>query len=454
MTPYSNTSIIMCVNKYEYGIVIDFSRTLRRNKKDMKKIITLMLCAALVVSSAMLCACNNTGNEKNSSVASGTNSQVSDTQSSTEQSSEVQEDSTPKIEVAENAPKKLGSDLSQINHTLSEYQSVPGFSNDSEKINAKEITDGKTVTFIPDNSNGSFTSLVTGQFKNAAKAVGFKNVNITETDGTAATISSALGTVVDKKSDIAVFFGNIDKTPYSSGIESAQANGIEIISSGNSGVGINDYFVDYSVPINYQECGKLMADWTMAKRNGKVHALAVNNEDSILSNSIYKGFGDEFKSYVSSSMGYCTTLNMSYSDTGNGLSEKIKEALEKDPNLNYIVVFDETMINDTVSAVQQSGTKIKIVATGGSPEAFDMAESSNIEMLVAQSYEWIGYATVDYTMRAMSGSKLPTDVQVPFRIVTSEVIKNQLKDADDDYDFYEICFGSAFVDGYNGLWGF
>ena len=201
-----------------------------------------------------------------------------------------------------------------------------------------------------------------------------------------------------------------------------------------------------------RDAGKLLADWSISKNKGKVNALAINNSDSTLSSSIYKGFSEEFKKYVTS--GYCTVLSGSAIEVGNGMSAKIKQAIDKDPNLNYIVVLDEGMISDAISAVEQSGKKIKIISTGGGMAAFDAAENDKLEMLVAQSYEWTSYAMVDYALRVLDKSELPAEQDVPVRIVTSSSIKTDMEN--NTYSniegFYEICFGANFVTGYNRLW--
>ena len=101
----------------------------------------------------------------------------------------------------------------------------------------------------------------------------------------------------------------------------------------------------------------------------------------------------------------------------------------------------------------QSGQDIKIVATGGRSEDMDLAESGSIEMLVAHSYEWTAYAILDYALRFFGGKSLPAVQDVPFRILTKDIIEKAKKDSKDDFDsFHEICFGGAFVDGYNNLW--
>ena len=74
-------------------------------------------------------------------------------------------------------------------------------------------------------------------------------------------------------------------------------------------------------------------------------------------------------------------------------------------------------------------------------------------MLVAQSYEWAAYATVDYILRVLGNKTLPEEQDVPVRILTKDSIAKAKKAYSGSYDeFHEICFGSAFVSGYSGLW--
>ena len=248
-------------------------------------------------------------------------------------------------------------------------------------------------------------------------------------------------------------YGDINKDPLATNIELTQANGKRVLSAGYVGEGMKDHYVDYTIPIDYQLAGKLLADWAISQNKGKVNALAINNSDSTVSTSVYKGFSAEFTNYVTE--GYCTVLSGSSIETGNGLAAKIKQALEKDANLNYIVVLDETMINDAVSAVDQSGKSIKIISTGGGTSAFTSAQNGKLDMLVAQSYEWTAYAMLDYSLRVLGEEKLPDIQSVPVRVVTKESIANDLENTEyEEIDgFYEICFGANFITGYRKLWG-
>ncbi len=412
----------------------------------MKKFTALVLALFLVASAAVMSACgdDNDNNKKNTK---------NETQQS-EESEDVQESSREEVKdisAVESKAEITTAQLSEINSFINKYKDIPEFTSTSEAISANEISNGKTVTLISDNSNYTFTQLVSQQFISAAKSAGFKNVIADESDGTVTYFSQQLDNAV-KNSDIVLMYGDINKDNIATDIEKTQANGIKVLSAGNVGKEEKDHYVDYTIPINYQLAGKLLADWSISKNKGKVNALAINNSDSILSSSIYKGFTDEFIKYVSS--GYCTVLSGSSIEIGNGLAVKIKQAIENDPNLNYIIVLDDALISDAISGVEQSGKKISIISTGGSTAAFDAAENGKLEMLVAQSYEWTAYAMVDYALRVLNNSDLPAEQDVPVRIVTADSIKADLES--NTYSniegFFEICFGANFVTGYRGLW--
>ncbi|MGN0469893.1 MAG: sugar ABC transporter substrate-binding protein [Acutalibacteraceae bacterium] len=401
----------------------------------MKKFIATALIASIAISAVSMTACNKDGDNANQQQSSTVESSVN---------------SVEEISIEPSKPEITAAQLASLSTRLASYKSVPKFTCKSDTIDAKSISENAKIAFITDDINNSYASLVSKQFSTAAKSAGFKKVTIADTDTTPASYNDALAAAVNDKDKIAVMFGKINKDSISSQIELTQANGIKVISGGNAGLDETEHFVDNTVPIDFQSAGQLLADWAIVQQKGKVNALAVNCSDSGSSNAVYNGFSKEFETYVSS--GYCTALNVSSAEIDNGLSSRIKDAVTSDTNLNYIIVFDDSMLNNVISAVEQSGKKIKIIATGGSPEAFNAAEIGQVEMLVAQSYEWTAYAMVDYALRVMAKAELPKKQDVPLRIVTSESIKKDLDDNDDDYDFHEICFGAAFVEGYSNLW--
>ncbi len=411
------------------------------------------LIAAIVALSVMSCACVMTA-------CSGQNEQNNETSRKPLESqtvskvSQASKEKPPEVSLDDSKPKITDSQLADINKKIAAHQNVPEFTCKSETINAREISADKLIRFIPENSSNSYIESLTRNFKNASGSAGFKNVAISETDGSSSSLNDGLSAAVTEKNDLAILAGDINKDLISGSIETTQANGIEVFSVGSKGVSKPDHYVDYTVPVNYELIGELMADWGIVKTNGKINALAVNVTDSTLSGTVFEGFKREFETYVSSSSGYCTTLNVTAIEVGNGLASKIKRAVNDDSNINYVFVFDDSAIADAETAADQLSGKVKVVSTGGGKEAFDAAESGRIEMLVAQSYEWTAYATVDYVLRVLGGKELPKEQDVPVRIVDKDSIAKAKKDySGPSYDnFDEICFGSAFVTGYTNLW--
>lgn len=415
----------------------------------VKKITAIALAAAIASSAVVMTACDKNKNEEKENT-----SQVSTEESSKADEEKVKESSETIEDISAITSKSeiTKEQLSNIDNFITQHKSIPSFTIKGDPIDAAAISKNKKLTFIPDNSNNVFTALVTDQFKKASANVGLTGLTADDSDGTPSYYNAQLENA-RKDSDLIVMYGDINKDPLATNIELAQASGVEVISAGFVGDDAKDHYVDYTIPIDYQLAGKLLADWAISKNKGKVNALAINNSDSTVSTSVYKGFTAEFVNFVTE--GYCTVLSGASIETGNGLATKIKQALEKDPNLNYIVVLDETMINDTLSAVEQSGKNIKVISTGGSTSAFSSVENGKLDMLVAQSFEWTAYAMLDYSLRVLGDQKLPDIQSVPVRVVTADSIKNDLENTEyEEIDgFYEICFGANFITGYRKLWG-
>lgn len=415
----------------------------------MKKIISALLTVALAVSVTSMSACGDKKEEPSAKNSSSTSAQSSE-KKSTAASVDPME-----VSVDTDKPKITQAQIDELNKKLTDAQAVPTFTSSAEKIVGRDCAKDLTVAVIAENSGNSYHAQLNRNFVRAADRMGVKSIDTPETDGTVSKLNDGLSEAVKKKNSMVFLSGDIPKDTISSYIENAQANGIEVISAGSMGTGQKDSYVDYTVPIPYENAGALMADWGIVKTQGKLNALIVNCTDSALAPTLFRGFKAEFEKYVSAGEGNCTIVSGTSIELGNGLANKIKSALEVDHKINYIFVLDDGAINDAVSATIQAGTDVKIVATGGSSEDMDFAQSGSIEMLVAQSYEWTAYTMLDYALRLSGGAALPEKIDVPFRVLTKDVIKKAIDDYKGDFDgFHEICFGDAFITGYNELWNY
>ena len=360
----------------------------------MKKFVSAVTLTAVILSVLSLSACDN----GTPSTAESTASEPESVIESSIVISKPQESSQISWEKSNSAEKAVTSQqIEEMSAAVSSYQNMPVFNSEGSSFNAKSVSSGKTVTLIPDNLNLSYTQLVAEQFKAAAESAGFSKYIVAKTDGSESSINTALNNAVNGKADIIIMFGDIDKDKFSTNIEYAQANGIEVISAGSVNAGQNDHFADYTMPVDYSSIGKYLADWTIIKTKGNVNALAVNCTDSALSNSIALGFKREFEKYVSGVTGYCTGVNAMLSDNGDTLTGKIRDALKKDTKLNYIVVFDDRMIESALNAVELLGLKIPVISTGGKYPLFLRAVP--MKLLTVQDTEILKCLS----LKAMSG---------------------------------------------------
>ena len=413
----------------------------------MKKFISAIVLSAVILSVLSLSAC---GDEQNSEVSV----EESVVPVSSVVSQEVQESSQESSQKSQTPKNAISSSqIEQMKSYLSSYQKMPQFNSKSEAIDARSIAQNKIVTLICDNLNLTYTKLVVEQFKVAAESVKFAKTIVAKTDGTDDSINKALNDAVNDKSDIIILFGNINKDNFSTNIEYAQANGIEIVSAGCITAGKNDHFADYTMPVDYNIIGQTLADWAITKTNGKLEALAINCTDSLQSNTVAEGFKDEFDRYIADVTGHCNGINISYEEAEKELADNIEKAVKQNKNINYIIVFDENLIAETVDALEQLNFKIPIISTGGSDEAFISTQRGYIEMLVAQSYEWTAYGMTDYALRILGNVDIPKEQYVPFRVLTADIIKDEI----DNFggisgNFNRIAFGSYFEYGYDSLW--
>ena len=415
----------------------------------MKKFVSAVASMAVILSVLSMSACDDKNETSESQVSVAESSiQSSVVVSQPHESSQI---SWEESKIAENAV--TSEQISEMESVLASCQYMPRFNSEGSYLNAKSVSNGKIITLITDNVSSSYNKLVAEQFKVAAESAGFYKYIVAKTDGTETSINNALNSAVNGKSDIIFMFGNIDKDTFATNIEYAQANGIEVVSVGGITAGQNDHFADYTMPVDYTRIGQYLADWTIVQTKGKANVLAVNRTDSLLSNTVAVGFKNEFDKYISGVTGYCKGVSATSAEIGNTLTDKIIQALRSDGKLNYIVVLEETMIDDAVSAVRELGLKIPVISTGGSDEAFDSVRYSKIEMLIGQSYEWTAYGMVDYALRLIGNIDRPSEQYVPFRVLTHDVISNAI----DNFgglsgNFNRICFGSEFEYGYGSLW--
>lgn len=418
-------------------------------KLKMKRFLSVLLAAMLLSSVAVLSGCKD--NKNNNSA----------TESITESKS-----------TNNNAPNQ--EKLSEISKEIEAFKKQPAFSA-SKSIDAKKISKNKRIAIIADSSKNTYSSYISLEVKKAAEIAGFDESVIYDTDGTSNSHVSALENAVSDQCALVLLIGNINKDEISLSIETAQANGIKVVSLDNAAISTNEHFVDSTITTDYVSEAKTLADCAIVEKNGMVNALLVIPSDLPYAEAMKKAVTDELKKYSS---GYCTELSAETSIWGSTLSNSAKKILERDTNINCVIVLHDGMTKDIVDALEisQSISRVSLLIRGGGIETFTQIQNGNAAMAAAESYEWTAYSAVDYILQILSGNNNPTAANIPFMLVSYDNIKEieskdeaysealeKLEDDeeapereygdDPDAPFIERIFKKDFKKQYAKLWG-
>lgn len=406
----------------------------------MKRILAVLLSAMLLSSVAILSGCKD--NKTDSATESVTESK-----------------STNNAVVSKEK-------LAALSVELEAYKSQPSF-NATQSIDAKSISKNKKIAVISNSSSDTYASYIAQEIKSTAEIAGFSETVIYDTDGTTNSHASALENAVADQCSIVILIGNINKDEISLSIETAQANGLKVISLDNVQSGSKDHFVDSSVTTDYVSQAKALADYAIVEKEGQVNALLVTPSDVSYAEEMKKAVTDELSNY---SDGYCTELSAEISNSSVNVSDSVKKALERDTNINCVIVLHEDMLKDSVDALEmtQSMARVTLLARGGGTELFTQVQNGNAATAVSESYEWTAYTAVDYALRVLNGVDNPEVQSIPFMMISYDNVKeleqsensdssdgeeSSEEDVEDNTPLIEKIFTKTFKKQYLNIWG-
>ena len=103
------------------------------------------------------------------------------------------------------------------------------------------------------------------------------------------------------------------------------------------------------------------------------------------------------------------TLFFTGSQIGNGLGQEVASALQRDPDVNYVIGAFDPAVSDMVPAINNVGIgdRIKIISNVGLTQNLQFIKDGNIQaadVVYDNTYE--GYAAVDQLIRVLTGKGL------------------------------------------------
>lgn len=248
----------------------------------------------------------------------------------------------------------------------------------------------------------------------AAKKVGWSS---TIADGklSPAGFAAAIRQAIAGKATIIVPIG-IGCGVAQAAFKEAKAAGITIIGGG----GVDDcspklwaserlWLKGYTPQQQWEEFGKLQADYLYGKLNGKVKAVTLTETTQTWGAWITDGFNTEIQKLG----GTKAVANVDISDQENAdgsYVQKVTTALLKQPTANALVVpVDSWLTSGLSAALVQAGLqkKLTVVGRGGDAAALDLIRKGNsgFNATIGFAVQWGAWGSVDTAIRILAGQQ-------------------------------------------------
>jgi ribose transport system substrate-binding protein len=329
------------------------------------------------------------------------------------------------------------------------YRGVPQFKAPGEPFDAKKAVAGKTLMSIPSSSSIPFVETLQKGVKQLSADVGMKFLDWPNQGQPVQWVQGMNAGLSRKVSAINLMAGN---NPASLGpqVKQALAAKIPVIGSHLYDIGDTPPAGVDTVSAPYEQAGRLMASWIVAKTGGKGNTLVVKIDEVVSTKAMMKGIDDVFAKACGSECPV-STINVAIADVASKIAPQVQAALVKDPKINYIIaLYDSAEAPFVVSAVKQANaaSRVKVVTFNGTPSVLKLVKSGDVEMDVSENLDWISYAVTDQAMRLMAGLPAVKDPQLPLRIYDRDNV-----DEAGTNEATAEGFGDEFKSGYRKLWG-
>jgi ribose transport system substrate-binding protein len=332
---------------------------------------------------------------------------------------------------------------------IEKYRAVPEFQAPGSEIDAEALGAGKTLLSIPASSSIPFVQTLQNGVKKRSGELGVRYVDWPN-QGKPVQWVQGMDAAVDRGVDAINLMAGIPPNGLAPQIKKAQDAGIPVIASHLYDVDQPaDQGVD-TVDVPYEQAGRLLADWVIAKTGGEANTLVVKIDEVESTKPMMEGINGEFGEKCGDGC-KVSTINVAIADVATRIQPQVQSALLKDPNIDYVIaLYDSAEAPFVVSAIKQAGAsdRVKVVTFNGTPSVLEMVANGDVEMDVGENLEWISYAVMDQSLRLMGGKDPIDDPQLPLRVFDEENVAEAGTPPKDNQGY-----GDAYIQGYRDLWG-
>jgi ribose transport system substrate-binding protein len=326
---------------------------------------------------------------------------------------------------------------------VKEFTGLPEFKAPGPEFDAKKIMAGKTIVGIPVISSNPFTTNLEAEQAELAKKIGFKYIRWNN-KGTVAEWTKGIDYAISQKASLIALDGGVQPKLLGPAIKKAQAAGIIVIDTHQTadaqGKSPN---VDFTIPAPYAQAGELMANYAIAESEGKANALIITSSDVLGSPPFVDSIQQTFKKNCPD----CKTMvtDVTVADWTSGIGPAVTGALQRDPDLNFILPIYDPEVQYVVPALRQAQKlgKVKIATFAGTDFVLKNIQQGIVQMDVGENL--VGYSMLDDEMRLIGKMDPAFPEYLPTRVFT----KDNIGSGDTFADYGSTATEQSWFD----LWG-
>ena len=174
-------------------------------------------------------------------------------------------------------------------------------------------------------------------------------------------------------------------------LSQAKAAGIDRIQNGADNSGKVPPGVQATVDQNLALVGKILADYAIVYRQGKVDALVVETSEITGTSILVNAIKSEFSQRCGSSC-KMTVVDVPITDWTTKIQTEVQSGITNDPNLNLVIPIYDGMASYAVAGINASAaaSRVKLITFNGTPSVLTQIGKGPVVMDIGQPTYWIG----------------------------------------------------------------
>jgi ribose transport system substrate-binding protein len=312
--------------------------------------------------------------------------------------------------------KASSAEVAAAQKTVKEAEQAAVWNGPSTPVDVSSLK-GKDVWVV---TVGNSIPIVAYYLENLEAAFGEAGIHMTVFDGKLQTAEFLRGTseAVAQKAD-AILLVAIPAQAVAAPLSAAKAAGIPVVVTDDVDAGEPlPPNVNGAVRLCFTCVGKDLGAWVTADSNGEADTLAYSVSNSTNAPFLLKGF----ESQMAASCPECKLTTVDAPDgQWQNLPGQTRTAMQRDPNINYIVPMYDGMAATILPTVAELGRTedVQLGSFNGTQSVMkQLSPAGGVGADIASANAWYNWAMADQTMRAMVGAKPISNYNIPLRLFT------------------------------------